>query len=313
MKPIVTLTLNPSIDDTAEAEVVRHTHKIRITNEQHDPGGGGINVTRVIQELGGSSIALYMSGGTTGQMFDELLAARNIPRRRIPIAQSTRVAHLVYERSTGLEYRFIPEGPEVSEIEWKRCLYALKDLEWDWCVGSGSLPRGMPENFYVQLADLVIERGGNLVLDTSGKPLELALDRGGITLFKPSEGEFAKLVGRPLPTVDDMVPAAKELIGSGKVRMIAITMGGDGALLVTADNHLFLKAPDVEVKSASGAGDSFVGGMVYGLASGLIPEDAFRLGVASGTASVMMPGTQLCQKADVDRILEEIGAHQHNW
>ena len=149
MKPIVTLTLNPSIDDTAEAEVVKHTHKIRITNEQHDPGGGGINVTRVIQELGGSSIALYMSGGTTGQMFDELLAARNIPRRRIPIAQSTRVAHLVYERSTGLEYRFIPEGPEVSEIEWKRCLYALKDLEWDWCVGSGSLPRGMPENFYV--------------------------------------------------------------------------------------------------------------------------------------------------------------------
>ena len=99
----------------------------------------------------------------------------------------------------------------------------------------------------------------------------------------------------------------------GKVKMIAITMGGDGALLVTADNHLFLKAPEVEVKSASGAGDSFVGGMVYGLASGLIPKDAFRLGVASGSASVIMPGTQLCRKEDVDRILEEIGAHHNNW
>ncbi|WP_237151490.1 1-phosphofructokinase family hexose kinase [Oryzibacter oryziterrae] len=313
MKPIVTLTLNPSIDDTAEADVVRHTHKIRITAEQYDPGGGGINVTRVIKELGGNSIALYMSGGTTGQVFDELLGSRGIPRRRIPIAQNTRVCHLVYERSTGLEYRFIPEGPEVSEIEWKRCLFALKDLDWDWCVGSGSLPRGIPADFYVQLADLVAARGGHLVLDTSGKPLDLALERGGIELMKPSQGEFEKLVGRALPTNDDMVIAAREMIAAGKVKMIAITMGEDGALLVTPDTHVFLQSPKVEVKSASGAGDSFVGGMVFGLASGLIPEDAFRLGVACGTASVITSGTQLCHKADVDRFLEQIGSHHHNW
>lgn len=313
MKPIVTLTLNPSIDDTAEADVVRHTHKIRISDEQYDPGGGGINVTRVINEIGGSSIAVYLSGGTTGQMFDEILADRSIPRRRIPIDGNTRMAHLVYERSTGLEYRFIPAGPTVSETEWKRCLYALKDLEWEWCVGSGSLPPGIPADFYVEIAKIVEERGGHLVLDTSGKPLELALEHGGITLFKPSEGEFAKLVGRELPTRDDMIVAAKELIASGKVKIIAITMGGDGALLVTADNSVFLEAPPVEVKSASGAGDSFVAGMTYGLASGQIPEDAFRLGVACGTASVMTPGTQLCHKADVDRILEEMGAHHNNW
>lgn len=313
MKPIVTLTLNPSIDVTAEADVVQHTHKIRVSDAQSDPGGGGLNVTRVINDLGGSSVALYLSGGTTGQMLDEILGERGIPRRRINIEQSTRVCNLIYERSTGLEYRFIPEGPVVSELEWKRCLLVLRDLEWDWVVGSGSLPRGIPADFYAELSKVVQARGGNLVLDTSGKPLELALEFGGITLFKPSEGEFAKLVGRPLPTNDDMIVAAKEMIGTGRVKIIAITMGGDGALLVTANNHVFLKAPPVEVKSASGAGDSFVGGMVYGLASGLTPEDAFRLGVASGTASVMMPGTQLCRKEDVDRILEEIGAHHNNW
>lgn len=313
MKPIVTLTLNPSIDVTAEADVVQHTHKIRVSDAQSDPGGGGLNVTRVINELGGSSIALYLSGGTTGQMLDEILGERGIPRRRINIEQSTRVCNLIFERSTGLEYRFIPEGPIVSELEWKRCLLALRDLEWDWCVGSGSLPRGIPADFYAELSKAVQARGGHLVLDTSGKPLELALEYGGVTLFKPSEGEFAKLVGRALPTQDDMIRAAKELIGTGRVKIIAITMGGDGALLVTGDNHVFLEAPPVEVKSASGAGDSFVGGMIYGLASGQIPEDAFRLGVACGTASVMTVGTQLCRKEDVDRLLEQIGAHHNNW
>ena len=226
----------------------------------------------------------------------------------------TRVAHLVYERSTGLEYRFIPEGPEVSEIEWKRCLYALKDLEWDWCVGSGSLPRGMPENFYVQLADLVIERGGNLVLDTSGKPLDLALERGGITLFKPSEGEFAKLVGRPLPTVDDMVPAAKELIASGRVKMIAITMGGDGALL---GNGRQSSLPE----GARSRGEERIRcrrqlRRRHGLRPRLGPHSGRRLPsrrrVRNGLGDESPERSSARRRTSI-AFSEEIGAHQHNW
>jgi len=313
MKPIVTLTLNPSIDSTAEAEAVRHTHKIRVTAEQYDPGGGGLNVSRVIRELGGQTVAIYTSGGTTGQVLDELLGERGIPRRRIPIRENTRMCHLVYERSTGLEYRFIPEGPAVSDVEWRRCLVALKDLDWDWCVASGSLPRGVPVDFYAQIADVVAARRGHLVLDSSGAPLEAALARGPVALMKPSHGEFEALCGRPLPTQDDLVSAGREMIAAGKVGLLAITMGEDGALLVTPTTHVFLAAPKVEVKSASGAGDSFVAGMVYGLASGMIAEDAFRLGVAAGSAAVLTPGTQLCRKEDVDRMLEAIGRYHNNW
>ena len=306
MKPIVTLTLNPTIDGASEAEVVRPTHKIRTTTEAYDPGGGGINVTRVIKELGGESIAVYLAGGSTGGVLDDLLGSRAIARRRIPIAGNTRVSHLVYERSTGLEYRFIPEGPEVSERECQRCLMALEDLDWEWMVASGSLPRGVPDDFYTRLIDMAAARKGKFVLDTSGEPLRLALQHGGVTLVKPSQGEFEKFVGRKLETPKDIGAAAEVEIAAGRAEMFAITLGDQGAVLSTREGTMHLAAPKVEVKSTSGAGDSFVAGMVHALAIGWRPEDAFRLGIAAGTAAVLSTGTQLCRRVDVDRLYGEI-------
>lgn len=306
MKPIVTLTLNPAIDGASEAEVIRPTHKIRTTNESYDPGGGGINVTRVIRELGGESVAVYLGGGATGSVLDELLGSRGIARRRIPIQDHTRVAHVVFERSTGLEYRFIPEGPVVHEREWRRCLAALDDFEWDWLVGSGSLPRGVPADFYAQLADLVTRRGGNLVLDTSGEALTRALDHGGLALVKPSQGEFEKYLGRTLSGPAEIGAAAREIVQTGRARRIAVTLGHEGAVLATADRIHALPAPEVKVISASGAGDSFVAGMVHALSRGLSDEEAFRTGVAAGSAAVMTVGTRLCRREDVEEILARL-------
>jgi 6-phosphofructokinase 2 len=306
MKPIVTLTLNPTIDGASEAEVVRPTHKIRTTTEAYDPGGGGINVTRVVKELGGESIAVYLAGGATGGVLDELLGSRGIARRRIQIAGNTRVSHLVFERSTGLEYRFIPEGPEVSERECQKCLMALEDLDWEWLVASGSLPPGVPDEFYCRLIDMAAARKGKLVLDTSGEPLTLALRKGGITLVKPSQGEFEKFLGRKLETPQAIADAAANEVAAGRAEMIAVTLGDAGAVLATRDATMHLMAPKVEVLSTSGAGDSFVAGMVHALAIGWRPEDAFRLGIAAGTAAVLSPGTRLCRRVDVDRLYGEI-------
>src|SRR3546814_385966 len=110
MKPIVTLTLNPAIDGAAEAERVRPIRKVRTWNERHDPGGGGINAARVVQELGGAASAIYLSGGTTGPVLDELVRSSGIESVRIPIADPTRVSHTVHERSSGLAFRFVPAG-----------------------------------------------------------------------------------------------------------------------------------------------------------------------------------------------------------
>jgi 6-phosphofructokinase 2 len=306
LKPIVTLTLNPAIDGASEAEVIRPTRKIRTTNQSYEPGGGGINVTRVVQELGGTSIAVYLAGGSTGGVLDDLLGARGIARRRIPITDNTRMSHVVFERSTGLEYRFIPEGPEVAERELARCLQALDQIEWEFLVASGSLPRGVPTSFYADLQTKVAARGGKLVLDTSGEPLRLAMETGGLHLVKPSQGEFEKLLGLSLPTAEAIGEAAAIEVKRGRAALIAVTMGDEGAVLASASGWEFLPAPKVEVLSASGAGDSFVAGMVHGLAAGKTLSDAFALGVAAGSAAVLTLGTRLCTRADTERLYAEV-------
>jgi len=154
MKPIVTLTLNPSVDGAAEADVVRPVRKIRTSNERYDPGGGGINVARVVRELGGSPLAIYLAGGVTGGVLDDLLDVAAVARRRVSIQDHTRVSHAVYERSSGQEYRFVPAGPLVQESEWRAFLASIEDLDCDYLVASGSLPRGAPEDLYATVADM---------------------------------------------------------------------------------------------------------------------------------------------------------------
>jgi 6-phosphofructokinase 2 len=306
MPAIVTLTPNPAIDGASEAETVRPIQKVRTTNERYDPGGGGINVARVVQELGGAVLAIYMAGGATGAVLDDLLDRRALPRRRVPIADHTRISHSVFERSRGLEYRFVPDGPLVTEHEWRACLAALEGTKASYLVFSGSLPRGAPEDFYCRAARTAAASGAKVVLDTSGDALRASLAAGGLELVKPSFGEFQKLVGHRLESAAAQDAAALDIVRSGCVRLLAVTMGGEGALLATTDGVLRLKPPDVTVRSSVGAGDSFVGAMTFALAKGWTAEDAFAYGVAAGTAATLRPGTQLCSKADVERLYAEL-------
>ena len=307
MKPIVTLTLNPAIDGAAEAEKVRPIHKVRTSHERYDPGGGGINVARVVQELGGTAFAVYLSGGATGPLLDALVRNAGINSRNMPIKGHTRISHTVHERSSGLEFRFVAEGPEVATAEWEACLSALDEVECEYLVASGSLPRGVPGDFYVRVAALAERKGAKLVLDTSGAALREASGRG-LYLIKPSLGELQDLVGRSLAHPADQDAALRELIASEAAEMIALTLGRDGAVLATQQRIRRLEAVKVTPKSAVGAGDSFLAAMTLGLSQGRDPEDAFALGAAVGTAAVLTMGTELCRRADVERIYKEITA-----
>ncbi len=305
MKRIVTLTLNPAIDGAAEAEQVRPIRKIRTWAERYDPGGGGINAARVIEELGGSALAIYLSGGTTGPILDGLVQASGIESRRIPIAGHTRISHTVHETSTGLEFRFVPEGPSVTREEWQACLSMLDGIDGDYLLASGSLPRGVPSDFYVQVAAVAARRGSRFVLDTSGEALRQAAGKG-LYLIKPSLGELEDLIGRKLPMPQDQDAAVRDLIASGAAQIIALTLGRDGALLATHDRLLRIEGVKVTPKSAVGAGDSFLGAMTLGLAQGGSVGEAFTLGMAAGTAAVLTAGTELCRRADVERLYEDI-------
>ncbi len=305
MKPIVTLTLNPSIDGAAEAEKVQPIHKVRTWNERYDPGGGGINVARVIQELGGDTEAVYLAGGATGGVLDELLAGAGIRTRRIPIKGHTRISHSVFERSSGMEYRFVPKGPTVDETEWRACLAAVDDLDCDYLVASGSLPPGAPAELYASIAEIVAPKGMKVVLDTSGTPLAAALEHG-VHMVKPSLGELEGLTGRKLADPAAQEEAVDSLIRSGSVELVALTLGSDGALLGTKDGMTRLPALDLPTQSAVGAGDSFVAAMTFGLAEGRSAAEAFAYGMAAGSAAVLTPGTELCRKQDIERLFKEI-------
>ncbi len=305
MQTIVTLTLNPAIDGSCDAPRVRPTHKIRTTNTRYDPGGGGINVARVVQRLGGQVRAIYLAGGATGGVLDSLLDRDGIARTRFDIAGHTRISQAVHELETGLEYRFVPDGPEVSEAEWQAFLAAAVEVECDYLVLSGSLPRGVPRDFYARLVAQG-RPGKRILLDTSGAALRPALEGGGIFLVKPSRGELEQFAGKPLADDGALLEAARRIVRSGFAEHVAVTLGHLGAILVSAQVELRMPALEVEVRSAVGAGDSFLGAVTFALASGQTIEQAIQLGLAAGTAAVMSPGTGLCNPKDIATLLERV-------
>ena len=303
---ILTLTVNPALDCSSEAVKVRPIHKIRTFNERYDAGGGGINVARAIRQLGGRPLALYLAGGSSGTFLDQLIDQAGVDRHRIHIEGNTRISHNVFEQETGLEYRFVPDGPLVSPAECQALLDAIARLSPQAIVASGSLPRGAPDDFYARVSDIARAHNVKLFLDASGPGLETAVAHGGIELVKPSLGELCSIAGKKLPGRYQQEAAAMEIVRSGRARMVAVTLGREGGFLAAGDGVLHVPAPRVAVKSAVGAGDSFLAAMVMALLDSKLPRDAFLYGMAAGAAAVLRLGTQLCHPNDVKRIHDEL-------
>ncbi|MCA3560479.1 MAG: 1-phosphofructokinase family hexose kinase [Aestuariivirga sp.] len=309
MAAVLTITLNPTIDVFGEAARVQPTHKVRLTDTSFEPGGGGINVARVISTLGGEVEALALSGWEMGDFLGRLLKDEGIAWKPVPIEGETRVALMVHDQSTGLEYRFLPEGPEVHGHEIDACADAIMRKTEGFAVASGSLPRGAPVDSYARLARAAARNGLPFVLDTSGAALKAALDHGGIFLVKPSQSELESYAGQALDAAG-IEAAAKAIIARGQARMVAVTLGADGAVLATADRLLRLPAMKVKVRSAVGAGDSFLGAMVLALSQGWEIEQAFLLAIAAGAAATANPGTSLCRREDVFNLFETAGGRR---
>ena len=195
----------------------------------------------------------------------------------------------------------------LRESEWRGCLDILAATQPrpKFIVASGSLPPGVPDDFYAQAAGIARKLGAKFILDTSGAPLAAALEHG-VYLIKPNLREMCELAGTPLAGQGDWIAAARRIIDAGKVEVVALSLGHLGALLVTRDQALRSPALPIKPVSAVGAGDSFLGAMVFSLAKGDSLADAFRLGVAAGSAALIHEGTELCQPADVHRLLAQV-------
>ena len=300
--PVLTITLNPTIDVFGAAKAVRPTHKVRLSKASYEPGGGGINVARVITTLGGAAEALFLAGGEMGAFLGRLIREEGITQTPVEIDGQTRVALMVRDDSTGLEYRFLPEGPEVRPEDIARCADIVARRTAGVVVASGSLPRGAPVDSHARLARAAATHGLPFVLDTSGEALRAALAEGGILLLKPSREELEHLEGTSALDEKGLEAAARALVASGKAQMVAVTLGADGAMLVSKDQTLREPAIDVPVLSAVGAGDSFLGAMVWALDERWPIEKAFRLAMAAGAAATSNQGATLCRKENVMRL-----------
>jgi 6-phosphofructokinase 2 len=172
-------------------------------------------------------------------------------------------------------------------------------------VASGSLPPGVPEDLYARVAGVADRLGASFVLDTSGSALRVALGRG-VYLFKPNLRELCELTGALLEGEADMLATCRELVHGGRAEIVALSLGHRGAILVTRELALRAEALPVKVVSTVGAGDSFLGGLVWKLAAGGALDDAFRVAVAAGAAALLRPGTELCTREDVERLLPQV-------
>lgn len=304
---ILTITMNPVLDKTVQAELVVPEKKTRCQSPAFAPGGGGINVSRAIKKLGGKSTALFVAGGEIGEKIQQLLKEEGVDYKVIDSGKNSRENLMVNDNKTGNLYRFVMPGNEIKEEVWKNALDAIRNYspKPDYLIASGSLPPGVPDDFYARIAKHARENDIRMVIDASGPPLRKAL-KEKLFLIKPNLREIKEILNKESIDGMDLEDSVKEILEKGYCAVLIVSLGAKGALFASRDNDVeYIVPPVMPVESAVGAGDSMIAGMMMGCTKGLWPEQAIRYGVAAGTAATMTPGTELCKKEDTDKI--------YNW
>lgn len=303
MRKIITLTLSPTIDKSTFVDKLIPEKKLSCEAPEFEAGGGGINVSKGLKKLGTDSLALFPTGGMPGKLLQSLLEKEDVDYHAIETRNPTRENFIVVESSTNQQFRFGMPATELYPNEEIVILKKLKQLAEgsEYIVASGSVPPGMQADFFARVARIAKKASARFIVDTSGEALKEAVEEG-IFLLKPNLGELSSLHGKG--TLDNKLAddAAKDLIETEKCEVVVVSMGAQGAYLVTRDQTIHVQAPVVKKLSTVGAGDSMVAGMVHALSQGKTMAEVLKMGVACGTAATMNAGTELFKKADVDRL-----------
>jgi 6-phosphofructokinase 2 len=306
MTEIVTLTINPALDvSTSVTKLVPFT-KMRCAPAHRDPGGGGINVARVLKRLGIDAIAIYPAGGATGQLLADLVEREGVRSIVIRTLNDTREDITIFDETTREQFRLVFPGASLSDLEWQACLGSLARVDPPpaFVVASGSLPAGVPPDFYGRVVQAA-KAHSKVIVDTAGPFLMAALE-AGVYLIKPNLREFQELAGITATDEAALVEAGRRLLVRYPIEVIALSMGPDGAILITRDLALRANGLPIEPISVSGAGDSFLGAMVWSLVNSDSVAVALRYGVAGGSAALLNPGTELCRPDDIHRLASQI-------
>jgi 6-phosphofructokinase 2 len=303
---IATVTLNPSLDKTATVEELVVDEANRWTSLRRDPGGKGINVSRVIHELGGETIAYGFIGGFDGEALKHLLRQQGVPFDFTPIKGEIRSNFIITDLKTRRQTRIDAPGPHISRDELRKFIDKITRIKTkpDFLILAGSVPPGVPADIYRQLIETAKESGIKTVLDSDNKWLKEGI-KAKPNVIKPNVHEAEELLEIQLRDEAAIIDAVKALVSKG-IEVATISRGKDGLIVATKEKVLKVTSPQVEVRSTVGAGDSAIAGLVLKLSQGQGIEEASQWAAAAGTAATLTPGTELCRREDVERLLPQV-------
>ena len=306
MKEILTITFNPAIDKSVSIDALVPEKKLKCSQPKYEPGGGGINVSRVIKRLGGKTKALFLGGGPNGILLQELLNKEGVGSHLIQCKNNTRENLIVFENKSIQQFRF---GMPAEVIFENECLSLLEFLEtenhFEYWIISGSIPNSIPLRIIESVIKIGKKKNIKIIADTSGDTLN-SIIKEGLFLIKPNINELCYIAGVETMNQSEIIQFAQNKISKKELEHLVVSLGPEGALLITNDSAYKITPPSVKKMSTVGAGDSMVGGIVYTLAIGKNILEAVEYGVASGTAATMNPGTELCHHSDVEILLKQV-------
>ncbi|MBP1948546.1 1-phosphofructokinase [Virgibacillus litoralis] len=303
---IYTCTITPSIDYTTYLPAFKPGKLNRSSEVYYYPGGKGINVSRVLQRLQVKSVALGFAGGFTGDYIKQFLQQEGIETAFVDTHEITRINVKV---KSDQETELNGPGPTINQEQQQELLNKIQPLQQnDWFILAGSLPDSIPQSFYQAISKICDEKGARFVLDTSGPALKDLIQTKPF-LIKPNQQELGGLFDTSISSKQDAFYYAKKLVDRG-VQNVIVSLGGDGAILVTKELALEALAPKGSAVNTVGSGDSLVSGFISSFIETNDPQEAFRYGIASGSATAFK--TDLCRKEDVESLVNQVKINSFN-
>ncbi len=303
---IITLSLNPAVDKTIEIRDFKVDGVNRVTSARLDAGGKGINVSRMISRLGGQSKAIGVLAGASGSFIKQQLASLGIENDFLFVEGETRTNIKIVDPVNGLNTDINENGPDIG----------VQDLEeiFNRTIGTsesgsilvlaGSVPGNVSKTIYKQLIAAAANKGIKTILDADGELFRLGIEAGPY-MIKPNIHELSIHFKQEIASKEEAIALAKGLFVYG-IKVIVISLGSDGAILMTEDTTIMAEGLSVEVISTVGAGDAMVAAFAYSLERGDALEEALRLAVAASAASVMTPGTSPGELAVIEDLKKKV-------
>lgn len=303
---IYTVTLNPALDKTVEIPGMALDTVNRITAMRTDPGGKGINVSKVIAKLGGESRAVGILGGESGRMLEKLLEGEPFTTQFHFVEGQTRTNLKIIDREGHTNTDINEPGLTVTAADLDALLHELlgEIQPGAIVVLAGSLPKGAPQDTYRTWTAACKQAGARVFLDADGVLLAEGI-KAAPYLVKPNDDELSRLAGRRLETIEELTAEGEKLLEQG-IERVVISLGGRGALYLRKGSTIYAEGLKVPVGSTVGAGDSVVAALAFADAQGLSEEEAVRLSTATGAANVMCSGTQAAERAVIEELLPKV-------